>query len=474
MGPGCTSPGTDYSTRMPKRLLAPLLIASSLFLLPSCKKEESRWDKAAASAAPTKPKDPAQQEKAGSSFNKAFPPDGVDGHKRVFTQEKEGFAEAKLQKDGKDVATLAISDASTDADAKAKFEKSTEKVSGYPLVTVGKNQSALLVKDRYQVKVSSQTLDADARKALLQKFDLQALAALLHVAGGHLSMSDDIHQLLQELPQTSLTTRVLGALDYLVPGEWQNITSFEAMIKLVTGEEDQEIIQKVGERAIALYKDETQGYQRAVQVFRLVDNAQGVAGFAALANKVSFLEGITPKSDTTQAIDAGVKLVAELTTFCLVNGLPGDSVGDFASSLLAAGKEDKMRLVAWVALDGLVPLGPDFLTKILDGIRGLTSSQLGEHGRFARIAQYLPGGLDEKKQLLETTLASSEASVKQLVDSNGMTQDSLLEKVRHVIEVSDNRLDYVAAALDMATNYFEHTGIQSVSRRIISRAYGEL
>jgi hypothetical protein len=287
-------------------------------------------------------------------------------------------------------------------------------------------------------------------------------------------MSDQINELLEALPETSLTTRLLSLLDYVVPGEWQNVTSFEAMIKQVTGEDDETIIQNVGERAITLYRDPAQGYQRAVQVFQLVDNAQGLAGFAALANKVSFLEGITPKSDTTQAIDAGVKFVAELTTFCLVNGMPGDSVADFASSLLNGEKEDRMRLAAWIAYDGLVPLGPDFLGKILDGIRSLTSSQLGEHGRFARIAHFLPGGLDEKKQLVEASLDSTRGHVEQFVADKGLTQDSLLDRIRQQVEVTDGRLDYVAAVLDMATNYFEHTGVQSVARRIVSRAYGEM
>jgi hypothetical protein len=287
-------------------------------------------------------------------------------------------------------------------------------------------------------------------------------------------MSDQIHELLQALPEKSLTTRLLGLLDYVVPGEWQNVNNFEGMIKLVTGEEDQEIIQKVGERAITLYRDPEQGYQRAVQVFQLVDNAQGIAGFAALANKVSFLEGITPKSDTTQAIDAGVKFVAELATFCLVNGIPGDSISDFASSLLNAEKEDRMRLAAWIAYDGLVPLGPDFLGKIIDGVRSISANQLGEHSRFARIAEYLPGGLDEKKQLVDGTLESARGGVEKFVSERGLSQGSLLDRIREHIEVTDNRLDYIAGVLDMATNYFEHTGIQSVARRIISRAYGEL
>jgi hypothetical protein len=287
-------------------------------------------------------------------------------------------------------------------------------------------------------------------------------------------MAEQIHELLAALPSKNLTTRLLDLLDHVVPGEWQNVTSFEGMIKLVTGEDDQEIIQKVGDRAIALYRDPTQGYQRAIQVFALVDNAQGVAGFAALANKVSFLEAITPKSDTTQAIDAGVKLVAELTTFCLVNGVPGDSISDFVRSLLSAEKEDRIRLAAWIAYDGLVPLGPDFLGRIIDGIRSLSSSQLGSHSRFARIAKYLPGGLDDQKRLVEGTLDGARDGIQQFVSDRGLTQQSLLDRLREQIAVADNRLDYVAAVLDMATNYFEHTGIQSVARRVISRAYGEL
>jgi hypothetical protein len=99
----------------------------------------------------------------------------VDGYKRVFTQEKEGFAEAKLQKDGKDVATLAITDVRNDADAKSKFANVSERLDGAPLLNIGKNQSAVLVQDRYQMKVSSPSLDPEARKQLLAKFDVKAL-----------------------------------------------------------------------------------------------------------------------------------------------------------------------------------------------------------------------------------------------------------------------------------------------------------
>lgn len=293
---------------------------------------------------------------------------------------------------------------------------------------------------------------------------------------------ENIHEILQDLPEKSLTTRLLGALDYLVPGEWENITDFETMIRRVTGEDDQGIIQRVGERAIALYKDEDQGYQRAVQIFRLVDHAGGLAGVAAMAHKIgegshwlSFLASVTPKADTTQAVDAAVKLVAELGAFCFCNGLPGDSVGDFASALASYEKDEAMRLAAWIVCDCMIPLGPDFLTKITDLLGRLSDAELGEHGRFARVMALLPGaGIGEKRELLNTNLGAATGAINAFVESKGIEREGALARIQQHLGVAGDKLDYLAAGLDLATNYFEHTGIQTVARRVISRAYGEI
>ena len=148
-------------------------------------------------------------------------------------------------------------------------------------------------------------------------------------------MSKTIYQLVDELPSQSMTTRVLGALDWVVPGEWQNVVGFENTIKHVTGEKDQARIQKIGERTIALYNDKSQGYQRAVWLYQTVDSVQGLGGFASFVNKIgesvgflSFLQKITPQADTTQAVDFGVKLVTEIVAFCKINGIPGDRITD--------------------------------------------------------------------------------------------------------------------------------------------------
>ncbi len=147
----------------------------------ACSKEapSTRWNDAAAAAESAKPiVDKAAPPQAGGALNKFFPADGADGYARVFTQEKDGFAEAKLRKDDKDVATASIADTRTNEDAKKKFEGVSEKVGRFPVVKVGGNQSSVLVAERYQVKISSTTLDHEARKALLAKFDLEGLSKL--------------------------------------------------------------------------------------------------------------------------------------------------------------------------------------------------------------------------------------------------------------------------------------------------------
>lgn len=293
-------------------------------------------------------------------------------------------------------------------------------------------------------------------------------------------MSESLHAVLEGLPQSSMTTHVLGALDWIVPGEWTNITVFDAMIKDVTGETDEALIQQVGERALQLYADDSTGYHRAVQVYRGIDSASTVAGAAAMANLagqrfeiLSFLTDVTPKADTTQAIDAGIKFAGELVGFTLCNGLPGDSVGDFVTSLANYGKEERMRLAAWLAVDCILPLGPDFITKVLEALDGPLES-IQENRVFKFVSEHLPGGIAEQRDTIKKNVEESRGHLEGMVSQHGITQDTVLAKVKEYVAFADDKLDLVAAALDLGTNTFEHTGIQTVARRVITRAYGEI
>jgi len=162
------------------KILAPLLL-SLLLLVASCTKQPpSRFDQAQQQSSQQKSgqavvKDSTQ----GANFNKFFPKAG-DGYQRVFTQEKKGFAEAKLKKGGKDVAMLAVSDVKNTPSAVTKYQQSTKKIAGYPAATLGTTQTSVLVNNRYQVKVLSRdpSFTASDREAWLQKFDLNGLSRL--------------------------------------------------------------------------------------------------------------------------------------------------------------------------------------------------------------------------------------------------------------------------------------------------------
>ena len=185
-------------------------------------------------------------------------------------------------------------------------------------------------------------------------------------------MNKPIQKLVDDLPTSGITISMLRSLDFVIPGEWENVVGFENTIRRVTGETDESLIQQIGERAIYLYNDRSQGYQRAMWLYQTVDSTDKALGTAALANKVGdripllggLLTRITPKADKAQTIDLSLKLVAELVAFCQINGIPGDSIGDFVASLADYSGESLMRMVALVCVDGLIPLGPDFILKV--------------------------------------------------------------------------------------------------------------
>lgn len=143
-----------------------------------CKAKADRWADAAAAAESAAANSPTVERQESGSFNRFFPADAGEGTKRVFTSDREGYAEAKMTKDGEDVALLAITDLlGKDGDLK-KYEEPKERLGDYPIATFGKNKTMILVHRRYQVSASSATLDHEARKNLLSKFDLGGLAAL--------------------------------------------------------------------------------------------------------------------------------------------------------------------------------------------------------------------------------------------------------------------------------------------------------
>ncbi|VEP11993.1 conserved exported hypothetical protein [Hyella patelloides LEGE 07179] len=162
-----------------RKILAICLIGV-LFLTTSCTEQvPSRFDQAQQDSSSKGATTVVQESEPGGNFNRYFP-SASDGYERVYTQEKKGFAEAKLKKDGEEVAVMAISDTLNNSAAKTKFQSSQETIAGYPAVKQGSKSNALLVGDRFQVKVSSRndSFTENDRKDWLSKFDLQGLSGL--------------------------------------------------------------------------------------------------------------------------------------------------------------------------------------------------------------------------------------------------------------------------------------------------------
>lgn len=115
----------------------------------------------------------------GSALNKFFPNDS-DGLDRVFTQEKTGFAMANLNKGKATLAQLSINDTAANPSARDKFKGAGRSVAGYPATNDGMSGIAVLVGDRYQVKIraTGSALSDSEMQHWLEKFDLAGLAGL--------------------------------------------------------------------------------------------------------------------------------------------------------------------------------------------------------------------------------------------------------------------------------------------------------
>ncbi|MBX3014655.1 MAG: hypothetical protein KF832_24255 [Caldilineaceae bacterium] len=295
-------------------------------------------------------------------------------------------------------------------------------------------------------------------------------------------MSKSIPDYVNRLPKRNVTVYVLRSLDFVVPGEWENIVDFEEMVMKVTGEKDPNLVRAVTQRADTLFADRSERYRRALKFYGTVDSTDRLLASAALANKIgervrflSLLQRITPKADTAQTIDFSMKLSVELINFCLINGIPGDSIGDFVKALADYSKESLMRMTALICLDGILPLGPDFIRSAINTLDKLTPDELESNGTYKQIRTAIPGNdTPSKLAFVLNSVDSVKGWMEGFVAKHNLTSEQVFKSVQNFVDVNDNRLDYWSAFLDMTTNYYTHTGTQTLARRLIERAVNEI
>jgi len=91
---------------------------------------------------------------------------------------------------------------------------------------------------------------------------------------------------------------------------------------------------------------------------------------------------------------------------------------------------------------------------------------------FGAISQFIPGS--DAQGFINQSFDAIGDWMSNVSQSAGLNPESLSQRLGGFIEIADDKLDYLAAFLDSATNYFEHTGIQTVARKLINDAYSDL
>jgi hypothetical protein len=172
------TPALPRPRTVPRPRRAYLLLVLPLVALSACGREPSRFDEAQEKTR-RNAKAVSKEAMPGAEFNKFFPK-AEGAYDVVYADEKAGFAQAKLVKEGQDVATLSIFDTVSNPEAADKYKDTQEVLEGYPAIEIGNSGTGLLVGDRFQVQIRS----ADAnfskfdREDWLKKFDLANLAKL--------------------------------------------------------------------------------------------------------------------------------------------------------------------------------------------------------------------------------------------------------------------------------------------------------
>jgi hypothetical protein len=287
---------------------------------------------------------------------------------------------------------------------------------------------------------------------------------------------------LERLPRRNLTVLALKGISTLVPGGWRNTTKADELIAEVMGSRDPELIRQVRARADELSQARHEGYGRALSLYDAVNRSQKAAGgLRLLANiggalpLVKRAASLTPASDTVQAVDLSLKVAAEMLAFTQVNGLPGDSFGEFAAALGEYAGEARVRMAALICFDALLPLGDQALAR-LDGLLGrVGKGDLRQLPAYGAMASLLPGRGDEAhlnflRRGVDQWLGWAGGFVGQL----GLSGQRAVQALESTLGPWQGSFEQMATFLDAFTDTYQHTGVQAVARRLVERAAAEI
>jgi anaerobic ribonucleoside-triphosphate reductase len=100
---------------------------------------------------------------------------------------------------------------------------------------------------------------------------------------------------------------------------------------------------------------------------------------------------------------------------------------------------------------------------------------LEKNQTFSQINDSIPGNSSAGKlNFIGQSFDSVKGWMSNFVSSKALTPEKVANNLQGFIDVADDKLDYLGAFLDVSTNYYEHTGTQTLARRLIERAVAEI
>jgi hypothetical protein len=105
----------------------------------------------------------------------------------------------------------------------------------------------------------------------------------------------------------------------------------------------------------------------------------------------------------------------------------------------------------------------------------MSPSDLEKNQTFKGIQELIPGDSAKGKQAYITeSFESTKGWMDGFVASNGLTPEKVVDNLEKFVDISKDKLDYLGAFMDMYVKYYDHTGIQTLARRLIERAVAEI
>ncbi len=314
-------------------------------------------------------------------------------------------------------------------------------------------------------------------------------------------MSQNLEQLIKDLSKNNLTITLLQSLAPMIVGKWDNFIELETAIREITGEENPELIEEIKNHALSLYNDKSQGYQKAMLLYQniqtidstLSEEAIKLSSETAFGKKrdrdkeveaegkiplVDFINQITPKDETTKAIDFAIKVVVELIAFSEINGMLGENIQDFVNSFANYSDESVMSIGCLICIDGLLALDSDFILKVKTTLDNISPENLEKNSTFNRVKALLPGNTSkEQLYLIRNEFHNIQDWMRKFVEQRNFNPQNIVYHLESFLEFppdNNKKVDLVSEFLGITTNYIEYTGTQILLRSLIDRAQGEI